>query len=177
MPIPSFRIRRLDAVGDREIAGLSNVLIDCVEGGASVSFMLPLSRAKADAFWRSSAESAGRGERILIVAEDQEGAIVGTVTVILSLPENQPHRGDVAKMLVHRRARRCGIAAALLAAAEDAAREAGKRLLVLDTVTGGDAERLYAQHGWQRSGVIPEYALWPDGRPCDTTVFYKFLDR
>ena len=177
MPTSSFRIRRLETIDERQIAGLSDVLIDCVEGGASVSFMLPLSRAKAESFWRSSAESAGRGERILIVAEDADGAIVGTVTVILSLPENQPHRGDVAKMLVHRRARRCGIAAALLVAAEDAAREAGKRLLVLDTVTGGDAERLYARQGWQRSGVIPEYALWPDGRPCDTTVFYKFLDR
>jgi GNAT superfamily N-acetyltransferase len=97
------------------------------------------------------------------------------VQVILAQPENQPHRGDVAKMLVHRRGRRRGIGAALLAAAEAHARDAGKTLLVLDTVSGSDAERLYASHGWQRVGEIPAYALFPDGRPCPTTVFYKRL--
>jgi len=95
--------------------------------------------------------------------------------VLLNTPENQPHRGDVAKMLVHRRARRRGVGAALLAAAEGAARAAGRTLLVLDTVTGGDGERLYARGGWQRVGVIPGYALWPEGGRCDTTVFYKLL--
>ena len=173
----TFQVRRLDAFREDHIAGLTDILIDCVEGGASVSFMLPLTRAKAEAFWRRSVESANRGERILIVAEEETGDVVGTVTVILDLPENQPHRADVAKMLVHRRARRRGIAAALLAAAENAARDAGKTLLVLDTVTGGDAERLYVRHGWERCGVIPNFALWPDGRPCDTTVFFKALSR
>ncbi len=174
-PPASIRIRRLDRVGDAQIAGLSDVLIDCVAGGASVSFMLPLSRAKAEAFWRGAAESAARGERAILVAEDAGGQIVGTVTVILAMPENQPHRGDVAKMLVYRGARRRGIAAALLAAAERTAQDAGKTLLVLDTVTGGDAERLYARHGWEQCGVIPDFALWPDGRLCATTVFYKSL--
>lgn len=168
-----IRIRTLTTVTERELAGLADVLIDCVAGGASVSFMWPMTREKADAFWRSSAAGVSRGERIILVAEDSEGQIVGTVTVILNLPENQPHRGDVAKMLVHRRARRAGVGAALLAAAERAAAQAGKTLLVLDTVTGGDAERLYARQGWQRCGVIPNFALWPDGRFCDTTVFYK----
>ena len=121
----STRIRSLEKIGDREIEGLSDVLIDCVEGGASVSFMLPMTREKADAFWRSAAESVARGERIVLAAEDANG-IVGTVQVILAQPENQPHRGDVAKMLVHRRARRQGIGAALLAAAERSALEAGK---------------------------------------------------
>ena len=171
----SFQIRRLSAVGDREIAGLGDVLIDCVEGGASVSFMLPMSRLKADTFWQSVAASVARGERIVLVAEDYSGAIVGTVTVILTMPENQPHRADVAKMLVHRRARRRGLGAALLAAAEQCAIEAGKTLLVLDTVTGSDGERLYARQGWQRCGEIPNYALWPDGRFCPTTVLFKFL--
>ncbi|HEY4999163.1 MAG TPA: GNAT family N-acetyltransferase, partial [Usitatibacter sp.] len=171
----TIRVRSLQAVGDREIQGLSDVLIDCVEGGASVSFMLPMTRAKAEAFWRKAAAGVTRGERVVLVAEDDTGAIVGTTQIILDLPENQPHRGDLAKMLVHRRARRQGVAAALLAAAERSALDAGRTLLVLDTVTGSDAERLYARHGWQRVGEIPDYALWPDGRPCPTTVFFKSL--
>ncbi len=168
-------VRCLQSIGDREIRELGDVLIDCVEGGASVSFMLPMTRAKADAFWSRVAASAGRGERLVLVAEDGKGSIVGTVQVILDLPENQPHRGNVAKMLVHRKARRRGVGVALLAAAEKSAIGAGKTLLVLDTVTGGDAERLYARSGWQRCGEIPDYALWPGGGLCGTTVFFKSL--
>jgi GNAT superfamily N-acetyltransferase len=176
MSVPDpVQIRRLDAIGEREIQGLSDVLIDCVEGGASVSFMLPMSRAKADGFWRRTSASLARGERLVLAAEDAAGTIVGTVQVILDQPENQPHRADIAKMLVHRRVRRQGVGAALLAAAERSALSAGKTLLVLDTVTGGDAERMYARQGWQRCGEIPDYALWPDGRPCATTIFFKFL--
>ena len=171
----AVRIRDLQAIGDREIQGLSDLLIDCVEGGASVSFMLPMTRAKAEAFWRSASASVARGERVVLAAEDPDGTIVGTVQVILNQPENQPHRGDVAKMLVHRRARRRGVGAALLAAAERSAAGAGKTLLVLDTVTGSEGERLYARQGWQRCGEIPNYALWPDGRLCATTIFFKLL--
>ena len=152
---------------------LADVLIDCVEGGASVSFMLLLSRGTAVAFWRGVAEGVERGERLQLVAEDQSGRIVGTVQLILAQPENQPHRADVAKMLVHRSARRRGIAQHLMAAVDDAAREHGKTLLVLDTVTGGDAERLYQRSGWQSVGSIPNYALWPTGGLCATTYFYK----
>jgi GNAT superfamily N-acetyltransferase len=170
-----IEIRCLETIGDREIQGLSDVLIDCVEGGASVSFMLPMSRGKAEAYWYGASASLARGERAVLVAEDEAGAIVGTVQVILNQPENQPHRGDIAKMLVHRRARRLGVGGALLAAAERSARDAGKTLLVLDTVTGSDAERLYARQGWQRCGQIPHYALWPNGTPCATTIFFKFL--
>jgi GNAT superfamily N-acetyltransferase len=173
--VSTIRIRRLDAIGEREIRGLSEVLIDCVEGGASVSFMLPMTGAKAEAFWQAAAAGVARGERVVLVAEDADGAIVGTVQVLLNLPENQPHRGDIAKMLVHRRARRLGVGAALLAAAESAALAAGRTLLVLDTVTNTDAYRLYTRHGWQRVGEIPSYALWPDGRPCPTTFFFKSL--
>jgi GNAT superfamily N-acetyltransferase len=168
-------VRNLTKLGEHEVDGLSNVLIDCVEGGASVSFMFPMTRAKAEGFWRDVAASAERGERAVVAALDEEGAIVGTVQVVWAQPENQPHRGDIAKMLVHRKARRRGVGAALLEAAERVAREAGRTLLVLDTVTGGDAERLYARQGWQRCGEIPNYALWPDGRPCATTVFFKQL--
>jgi len=171
----AIRIRSLAAFGEREVRELSDVLIDCVEGGASVSFMLPMTRAKAETFWQGTAASVARGERTVLIAEDVAGKIVGTVQVILNLPENQPHRGDVAKMLVHRRARRHGIGAALLRAAEVSAKDSGRTLLVLDTVTGGDAERMYARNDWQRCGVIPDYALFPDGRTCATTVFFKHL--
>jgi GNAT superfamily N-acetyltransferase len=171
----AIQIRCLQTLGEREIDSLSQVLIDCVEGGASVSFMLPMTRAKAEAFWRSAAASVARGERAILAAYDGGGAMVGTVTVVWAQPENQPHRGDLAKMLVHRRARRLGVGAALLTAAEAEARRAGKTLLVLDTVSGSDAERLYTRHGWQRCGEIPDYALWPDGRLCPTTVFWKRL--
>lgn len=170
-----IRIRTLETLGAREIRELGDVLIDCVEGGASVHFMLPMSRAKADAFWNKTSTSAARGERLVLAAEDAAGTIVGTVQVVWAEAENQPHRADIAKMLVHRRARRDGVGAALLAAAERCASSAGKTLLVLDTVTGSDASRLYARHGWQRCGDIPNYALWPDGRPCATTVYFKAL--
>jgi GNAT superfamily N-acetyltransferase len=170
----TIRIRNLTTLSEREIDGLSDVLIDCVEGGASVSFMLPMTRAKAETFWRNTAASVARGERLVFAAEDVDDTIVGTAQILLAQPENQPHRGDLAKMLVHRRARQRGIGAALLEAAERGARDAGKTLLVLDTASD-DAERLYARHGWQRCGVIPDYALWPDGRPCPTTFFFKVL--
>ena len=153
---------------------LADVLVDCVEGGASVSFMWPLPRERALAFWRGVAEGVARGERVLLIAEDAEG-IVGTVQLITGLPENQPHRADVAKMLVHRRARRRGIAQRLMAAVDDEARVEGRTVLVLDTVTGGDAERLYERAGWQRVGTVPNYALMPDGRFCGTTFFHKQL--
>lgn len=167
----------LASLGEREVAELSDVLIDCVEGGASVSFMHPLSREKAERFWRSSGDSVDRGERIVIGAKDADGVIVGTLSVIFAVPENQPHRADLAKMLVHRRARNAGVGAALLQAAEQAARAAGRWLLVLDTVTDSAAARLYVRHGWRRCGEIPNYALWPDGRLCPTTFYYKELQR
>ena len=167
------RVRLLTHFDAEGIAGLCDVLTDCVEGGASVSFMWPMTRDKARTFWEGVAASARRGERLVYVAEDDAG-IVGTVQVVWAQPENQPHRGDIAKMLVHRRGRKRGIGAALLKAAEAGAREAGRTVLVLDTASP-DAERLYAREGWQACGVVPAYALWPDGRPCPTTFFYKDL--
>jgi GNAT superfamily N-acetyltransferase len=167
------RIHRLASLGDDHIAQLAAVLIDCVEGGASVSFMLPLTPERAQAFWRRVADGVARGERALLVAEDEAGRIVGTVQLVLDQPENQPHRADLAKMLVHRSARRRGLGEALMRAAETTARECGKTLLVLDTVTGADGERLYARLGWQRVGSIPDYALFPGGQPCATTYFYR----
>lgn len=169
-------IRRLDGDAARAaVPALCAVLIDCVEGGASVSFMHPMTEAKAAAFWTGVADGVARGERALLVAEDEGGVIVGSVQLVLALPENQPHRADVAKMLVHRRARRRGIAGRLMAAVEDVARAEGRRVLVLDTVTGSDAERLYQRAGWTRVGEVPDYALMPDGPPCSTTFFYKMI--
>jgi GNAT superfamily N-acetyltransferase len=171
--VSTFQVRRLKTVSESEIAGLADVLMDVVNGGASVSFMHPFTRDKALAFWRGVAKGVEAGERALVVAEDDQG-ICGTAQLILSLPENQPHRADLAKMLVHRRARRRGIGAAVLKAAEDAARELGKTLLVLDTASQ-DAERLYERSGWIKVGVIPDYALMPDGAFCDTIVYYRRL--
>ncbi len=154
---------------------LADVLLDCVAGGASVSFMHPLPQAKALAFWQGVLAGVARGERVLLVAEESPGQVVGTVQLITAQPDNQPHRADVAKMLVHRRARRKGVAQQLMAAVDQAARAAGKTVLVLDTETGGDAERLYQRAGWQRVGDVPHYALMPDGAPCSTTFYFKSL--
>jgi len=174
MPSPDLTVRRLATLTPADIDALSAVLIDCVDGGASVGFMQPFAPERARAFWRRIAEGVASGERALLVAEDALG-IVGTVQLVLDQPDNQPHRADLAKMLVHRRARRCGLGAELMRAAEQLGRECGKTLLVLDTVTGGDAERLYARLGWQRCGEIPGYALWPNGGLCGTTIFYRQL--
>lgn len=159
---------------DAMIDELSDVLIDIVEGNASVGFMHPLTLDRAAAFWQKVAQGVGAGGRALLVAEDAVG-VCGTVQLVLDTPDNQPHRADVSKMLVHRRARRQGLGAALMVAAEATARECGRTLLVLDTVTGSAAERLYTRLGWQRVGEIPGYALMPDGEPCSTTVFFRDL--
>ena len=173
MSTSSWSVRRLDALDDAQIDGLAAVLIDCVEGGASVSFMDPLTHGRAAAFWRRVGRGVAAGERALLVAEDAHG-ICGTVQLVFDLPENQPHRADLTKMLVHRRARRRGLGGALMRAAEAAARDCGKTLLVLDTASD-DAERLYEREGWVRVGVIPGYALLPHGGPCATTYFYRTL--
>ncbi|HWP76096.1 MAG TPA: GNAT family N-acetyltransferase [Methylomirabilota bacterium] len=170
----TWSLRRLHAVDDAQIDGLADVLIDCVEGGASVSFMHPLARERAVAFWRRVGRGVAAGERALLVAEDARG-VCGTVQLVLEQPENQPHRAELSKMLVHRRARRQGLGAALMRAAEDAARECGKTLLVLDTASV-DAERLYERQGWVRVGVIPDFALLPHGGLCGTTVYYRNLE-
>jgi GNAT superfamily N-acetyltransferase len=167
------RVRRLQCLNTDQIDALSRVLIDCVDGGASVSFMHPLSPQRAHDFWQQVADELTGGARALLVAEDDAG-IVGTVQLLLAQPENQPHRADLAKMLVHRRARQQGVGAALLAAAEQVARDCGKTLLVLDTASA-DAERLYQRRGWQRCGTVPGYALLPHGGLCATTFFYREL--
>ena len=171
----TVEIRRLDAAGVRAVLdGLAGVLADCVAGGASVSFMAPFSHEQAREVFEGYAGEVEHGRRVLLAAVD-DGRVVGTVQVLLALPPNQPHRAEIAKLLVHRAARKRGIARQLMERAEVEARAEGKTLLVLDTVTGDDAERLYERLGYMKVGVIPGYALYPDGRPCDTTVFFKNL--
>lgn len=168
------KIRRIDVVDDGLIGGLADLTKDCVDGGASIGFMQPFTRERAMAFWRQVGAAVAAGQRALLVAEDDQG-VCGTVQLIFDLPDNQPHRADLAKMQVHRRARKRGLGEALLRAAENTARSCGKTLLVLDAVTDGDAARLYARLGWVRVGDIPNFALYPGGGYCSTTYFYKQL--
>jgi GNAT superfamily N-acetyltransferase len=170
-----IEVRRLGATeAHAQLDGLASVLADCVAGGASVSYLAPFSHEHARAAFEAVAAEVEQGRRLLLAAF-AGGQLVGTVQVILALPPNQPHRAEIAKLLVHRSARKRGIAQLLMERAESEARSEGKTLLVLDTVTGDAAERLYARLGWTKVGVIPGYALYPDGRPCDTTVFWKAI--
>ncbi len=166
-------IQPLHTLDEADKKALTEVLIDCVEGGASVSFMHPLSQDKAGAFWQDVAHGVAAGKRILLVARGADGRIAGTVQLVLGQPENQPHRADVSKLLVHRRARKQGLGEALMKAVEQHARKAGKTTLVLDTATGGGAESLYERLGWTQCGCIPDYALWPDGGLCSTSLYVR----
>ncbi|OLP59088.1 GNAT family N-acetyltransferase [Xaviernesmea oryzae] len=168
-------LRRLSAeAAIAALPELADILLDCIEGGASVGFMADFSRDEAEAYWRDVAAGVASGATLLLAAE-QDGRLAGTVQLGLKQPPNQPHRADLKKLLVHRTARGLGFARLLLDAAEAEAGHAGKSLLVLDTATGSPAEAIYARLGWSPSGIIPNYALWPDGRFCDTTIFYKAL--
>jgi GNAT superfamily N-acetyltransferase len=171
----SCAIRRLHpSEAKSRINELADILLDCVAGGASVSFMANMTRGEALSFWEKIACGVSDGSRILLVAEEN-GRFIGTVQVVASGIPNQPHRSDLSKMLVHRQGRSKGIGAALLIAAENHSRDAGWWLMVLDTVTDSDGERLYRRGGWTPVGAIPNYALWPDGSLCPTTYFYKDL--
>jgi GNAT superfamily N-acetyltransferase len=154
---------------------LIELLVDSVEGGASVNFVWPMTRAKAEAWWDAALASHGRGER-LILAADANGRLDGTVQLILATQENQPYRAEIAKMLVHSRARRQGLGAALMRAAEGEARRIGRTLLTLDTVSASAGERLYVRLGWSKLGEIPGYALRTDGHNREpASFFYKEL--
>ncbi len=166
---------------DAPVAGpaldqLAEVLVDCVDGGASVSFMSPFSHAEAFAFFRKVASSVASGDTVLLAAR-LDSRIVGTVQLGLDTPPNQPHRADIKKLLVHRSARGHGVGAALMAQVEEEAKRRGRWLLVLDTVPGESGYRLYVREGWTRTGIIPDYAMFPDGRLSGTAVFWKRLDR
>ena len=163
-------------VADGALAQLADVLVDCVEGGASVSFMSPFSHQQALAFFRKVTGSVASGDTVLLAAR-LDGRIVGTVQLGLDTPPNQPHRADIKKLLVHRSFRGHGVGAALMAQAEEEAKRRGRWLLVLDTVPGENGYRLYLRAGWTQTGLVPNYALFPDGRLCDTAIMWKRLDR
>ena len=170
-----IEIRRLGVTEvHAQLDGLAAVLVDCVAGGASVSYLAPFSHEQARGAFEAFAVEVEQGRRLLLGAF-AKGELVGTVQVVLAMAPNQPHRAEIAKLLVHRSVRKRGIAQLLMEHAESEARAEGKALLVLDTVTGDSAERLYERLGWTRVGVIPGYALYPDRRPCDTTIFWKAL--
>jgi GNAT superfamily N-acetyltransferase len=160
---------------ERDRPALADILADCVAGGASVSFMWPYSRDDAYRWWGGIVESVA-ARRTILFGGYADGALAGTVQIGLEVPPNQAHRGDVRKLLVHRRARGRGLGRALMTGLENEARRRGLTLLTLDTVTGSAAERLYARLGWTKAGIIPNYAMWPDGRFCDTTIFWRMLE-
>jgi ribosomal protein S18 acetylase RimI-like enzyme len=171
-----MRIRTVDADETRKLAEqLAGVLVDCVDGGASVSFTAPLRMSRAVQFWMNVADQIAQGDRILLVAESNGGRVMGTVQIVIGQPENQPHRADVSKLLVHRDFRRQGVAGRLMAEVDVVAAHSARTLLVLDTETGSDAERLYSRSGWTRAGIIPDYALRPFGGLAATSYFYKRL--
>lgn len=173
---PAWSIRVLEHLDEVHISQLAELLVDCVQGGASVGFMLPFDAVQAARFWRGVAAGVSQRQRVILIAEDAQG-ICGTVQLILDLPPNQPHRADLVKMLVHGRVRRQGLGAALMQAVEAVALRCGRSLLVLDAVTDGPASRLYQRLGWVRVGDVPGFALYPDGRPCGTTYFYRDLSK
>jgi GNAT superfamily N-acetyltransferase len=173
--IAAVEIISLEApVADAALDQLATVLVDCVQGGASVSFMSPFSQEEALAFFRKVAGSVAAGDTVLLAAS-LGGTIVGTVQLGLDTPPNQPHRADIKKLLVHRSARGHGVGAALMAQVEEEARQRGRWLLVLDTVPGENGHRLYLREGWAQTGLVPDYALFPDGRLCDTAIMWKRL--
>lgn len=164
----------LDVAGaEAALDELAEVLADCVNGGASVNFMLPYGRDDAVVFFRKVVAAMQRGEIVLLAARI-DGDIVGAVQLGLDTPPNQPHRGEIRKLIVHRAARNRGVGAALMQRIEEIAKARGRTLLVLDTASD-TAERLYARGGWQRLGTIPDYALLPQGGYCDTVIFWKKL--
>jgi GNAT superfamily N-acetyltransferase len=154
-----------------DLDGLAELLADAIDSGAGISFMRGLTVEQARDWWQTTIARADP-RAVILVARDTQG-IAGTVSMHPAWPPNQPHRADIAKLIVHRRARRQGVGRALMATIEAHARAAGFSLLTLDTVRGDAAEQLYTEAGWQRVGVIPDFALTPDGDLCDTVVFYK----
>ena len=165
-------ISAVENVSDHLVRELADLLLDAIESGASVSFMPGLGAEEAARWWRNALTASPR--TTALVARDDSG-IVGTVQLQPAWAPNQPHRADVAKLIVHRRARGRGIAHALMRELEQRARDQGFTLLLLDTCKGSAAERLYASMGWTRVGEVPGFAFTPDGGLCDTVFYYKRL--
>jgi ribosomal protein S18 acetylase RimI-like enzyme len=170
---PAIETLPADAA-EAALPALTDILADCVAQGASVGFMADSTLAEYEAFWRGVVEEVAAGRTILLAVRSDNG-IVATAQVQLIAKRNQPHRAEIAKVLVHSQARRQGLGEALMRAAEAHARAAGRDLLVLDTDEASAARRLYNRLGWTEVGTIPRYALMPDGSDCGSTFFYKDL--
>lgn len=173
MPSPSLSIESIRAATDTVVDDLSTILLDAVDDNAGISFMRGLTRSEASAWWRTVIDNL-HARAVLLVARDDAG-IVGTVQLQPAWPPNQPHRADVAKLMVHRRGRGKGVARSLMIELERHARAQKFTLLMLDTCKGGAAEKLYRSMDWTRVGEVPNFALNPDGSWCDTVFFYKRL--
>lgn len=171
----SHMIERLtQPLNDADLRDLAETLVDAVESDAAVSFLAPVTIEHAEAWWRKTLSSS-HSDAVFLVARDALG-IVGTVQFHPAWAPNQPHRAEVAKLLVHRRGRRAGLGARLMRAIEAEAQRAGFTLLTLDAKQGGTAEHLYRRLGWIHAGTIPRFALDPDGiTPHDAAIFYKEL--
>jgi GNAT superfamily N-acetyltransferase len=174
-PLAGLVVEELDmAAAESAERALATILQDCVQEGASIGFLLPLAREPAMAFWRRVTKAVGQGDTRLFAAW-WNGELAGTVQLGLDMPQNQPHRGDIKKLLVSPAMRRRGIARVLMQAAETAAAQAGRRLLVLDTLAEAPSATLYRTLGWSPVGVIPGYALDETGQAHGTEIFYKAL--
>ncbi len=156
------------------IPGLAELVVDAVRGGASINFLATVTAPEAAAWWEARVGSVADGVITPFVAMAGD-RVVGSVLLMRSTNANSPHRAEIGKVIVHREARRRGIASALMRAAEDRARADGRWMLVLDTVTGSDADAFYRASGWHETGVVPDYAQLPDGRPWAATFFWKDL--
>jgi GNAT superfamily N-acetyltransferase len=168
-------IRTLDpAAGTDLLPGLAALMVEAVAGGASIGFMAGFDQACALAWWRGRLAAAAQGEVQILVALD-DGGIIGSVSLLPAAMPNQPHRADIAKMMVAKRTRGRGVGAALLTAVEALAVAQGRTTLVLDTISGSAAARLYERAGWEKVGDIPAYALMPDGEMAPTTFYTKRL--
>jgi len=167
--------RLIPPVGDADFRDLARLLVDAVESGAAVSFLAPLTLERAEDWWRKTTSESQSGAIFLVARDDEE--IVGSVQLHPAWAPNQPHRADIAKLIVHRRSRRAGLGTRLMRTIEGEARRAGFTLLTLDAKRGEAAEQLYRHIGWTAAGTIPRYALDSDGSPHDTVIFYKDLNR
>ncbi len=176
MPGNTLAIEKLTLpVSEADLRALAELLVDAVESGSAVSFVLPLTVEQAQDWWQKTI-STSHSAAVFLVVRDSKG-IVGTVQLHPAWAPNQPHRAEVVKLLVHRRAQRAGLGTRLMQAIEDAGQQAGFRLLTLDAKRGGAAERLYRQLGWIHAGTIPRFAVDPDGTtPHDAVIFYKELN-
>lgn len=160
---------------DDAVPGLAALLVDAVRGGASVNFLADVTKDQAADWWRKRSDGIDDGSITLFVAIEDDGRIVGSTLLLRSTNPNSPHRAEIAKVLVHRRARRRGVGTALMAAAEAQAGAEGRWMLILDTVTDSPAAAFYEALGWVPVGVIPDYALDTAGVPEAATYYYKDL--